>query len=91
MGLQSHKINTSRGENEVISHHYYILYSSDKNRYASFKHEYKSFIQIKFNTLLGQNEGRGILSHALKINSQDTDETGKEKAFKGQPQKSPCQ
>lgn len=64
--------NTSRGENELISHHYYILHISDKkNCYASFKHEHKSFIHMKFNTSLGQKRGGvKILSYVLKINSQ---------------------
>ena len=46
---------------------------------------------MKSNTRLGQKEREKILSYDLKINNQGTDETGKEKAFKGQPQKSSCQ
>ena len=83
--------NTSRGENELISHHYYILHISDKkNCYASFKHEHKSFIHMKFNTSLGQKRG-GVKILCLKDKQSEVDETGKEKAFRGQPQKSPCQ
>lgn len=39
--------------------------------YASFKHEYKSFIHMKFNASLGQKGGAvKMLSYVLKINSQ---------------------
>lgn len=67
------------------------LHLGDKNCNATFRHEYKQIIQIKFNAQLGQKKREKTLSYDLKINNQKTDETGKEKVFTGQPQKSPCQ
>lgn len=71
-----------------ILHNAYALVTKN----CFFQHEYKSkqSIQIKSSTWLGQKRVK-ILSYAWKINNQGIDETGKEKAFKGQPQNSPCQ